>query len=114
MFKNLRLIYITTSDKKEAREIGCKLVEERLAACINIIDNMESIYWWEGKLEESNECVLIAKTHYSKVKKLTKRVVELHSYECPCVISLTITEDEGHAPYLDRIEQNTKAPFRAQ
>lgn len=101
MYNNLRLIYITTSDKEQARTIGKDLVENRLAACVNIIDGMRSIYRWKGELVEETEAILIAKTHYSKVKKLTKRVKKLHSYECPCVISLTITEDEGNEDYLN-------------
>ena len=108
MYNNLRLIYITTSTKEEARNIGRDLVEKRLAACVNIIDGMESIYRWEGKIEEAQECILIVKTHYSKVQALTNRVLKLHSYECPSIISFTITEDEGHTPYLDWIIQETK------
>ena len=100
MYNNLRLIYITTSDPGQAKAIGKDLVENRLAACVNIIDRMHSIYRWEGKLVEDAECILIAKTHYSKVKKLTRRVKKLHNNECPCVISLTITEDEGNEDYL--------------
>ncbi len=108
MYYNLRYIYITTSNKEEARKIGRKLVEERLAACVNIIDGMESIYRWEGKVHEAAECVLIAKTHYSKVKKLTERVKELHSYSCPCIVSMTITEDEGNKEYLDWLVRDSK------
>src|SRR5690625_5466282 len=89
MFFNLRLVYITTENKREARAIGRTLVEEKLAACINIVDGMESIYRWEGKIVEEQETILIAKTPYHNVRELTDRVKELHSYECPCVISLT-------------------------
>lgn len=108
MYYNLRYIYITTSNKEEAKKIGRDLVEQRLAACVNIIDGMESIYRWEGKIEESNECVLIAKTHYSKVQKLTTRVKELHSYDYPCIVSMTITEDEGNKEYLDWLIAESK------
>tara|TARA_R110000868_G_scaffold235273_9_gene489180 strand:+ start:40454 stop:40780 length:327 start_codon:yes stop_codon:yes gene_type:complete len=108
MYYNLRYIYITTSSKEEARKIGFALVEEKLAACVNIIDKMESIYRWDGEIKEANECVLIAKTHYSKVKKLTNRVKKLHSYNCPCIVSLTITEDEGNKEYLDWLIKESK------
>lgn len=101
MYNNLRLIYITTSDSEQAKSIGKDLVENRLAACVNIVDGVHSIYRWKGELVEEKESILIAKTHYSKVKKLTKRVKKLHTYECPCVISLTITEDEGNEDYLN-------------
>lgn len=112
MYRNLRLLYVTTSSKKEAREIGLKLVEERLAACVNILDGMDSIYKWKGKIEEDEECVLIVKTHYSRVRKVTRLIKEMHSYEVPCVISLTITEDEGNEEYLDWLENNSKQPFK--
>ncbi|HLR26650.1 MAG TPA: divalent-cation tolerance protein CutA, partial [Fodinibius sp.] len=74
MFLNLRLVYITTGSKEEAQSIGRKLVEEKLAACVNIVDGMESIYRWEGKIVEDQETILIAKTPYHNVKDLTKRV----------------------------------------
>lgn len=108
MFNNLRLVYITTKDKKEAKIIGKKLVEERLAACVNIIDGMESIYWWEDEIQQAQECILIAKTPYHNVKELTDRVIEMHSYDCPCVISLQLTEQEGNQEYQQWILDNTK------
>ncbi len=108
MFNNLRLVYITTKDKEEAKSIGRKLVEERLAACVNIIGGMESIYWWEDEIQQANECILIAKTPYHNVKKLTERVKELHSYDCPCVISLQLTEQEGNQEYQQWILDNAK------
>ncbi|MFN1835029.1 divalent-cation tolerance protein CutA [Balneola sp. MJW-20] len=111
MYKNLRLVYITTKDREEARSIGRKLVEEQLAACVNILDGMESIYMWDGEIHEENECVLLVKTHYSRIKKMTRRVKELHSYDCPCVITFTITEDEGNTDYLNWLEKTAKQPF---
>lgn len=111
MYKNLRFVYITTSSKDEARSIGRALVEESLAACVNIIEGMESMYMWEGELQQDQECVLIAKTHYSRVKKLTRRVKELHSYDCPAVISITLAEDEGNPEYLEWLENTAKQSF---
>lgn len=108
MFNNLRLVYITTKNKKEAKTIGKALVEKRLAACVNIIDGMESIYRWEGEIEEAKECVLIAKTPYHNVKELTDQVLEMHSYDCPCIISLQLTEQEGNQEYQHWILKNTK------
>ncbi|MCH2450618.1 MAG: divalent-cation tolerance protein CutA [Gracilimonas sp.] len=112
MYKNLRLLYVTTSNKKEAQKIGRALVKQNLAACANIIDGMESIYKWEGEIREDKECVLLIKTHYSRVKKVTRRVMEMHSYECPCVISITLAENEGNEEYLDWLEDNSKQPFK--
>lgn len=103
MFKNLRFIYITTENRDEARKIGNVLVSEKLAACVNIIDGMESIYTWEDSIKSGTECILIAKTTYSNVERLTQRVKEIHSYDVPCVVSINLAEQEGNAAYLDWI-----------
>ena len=72
------LIYITCGSRNEATSIARKVVEERLAACANIIDGMRSIYWWEGKVSEDEETVLILKSTPERVGALTERVKELH------------------------------------
>ena len=99
-------IYITTKDKKEAKKIGKALVSERLAACVNIIDNMNSMYWWEGKIQDDNEAILIAKTKKSLVSKLIKKVRSLHSYSCPCIVSLPI--EDGSRDFLQWIEKEVR------
>lgn len=108
MFLNLRLVYITTSDSKEAKSIGRTLVEEQLATCVNIMDGMESIYRWEDEIVEDQETILIAKTPYHNVKALTERVEELHSYDCPCVISLQLSEQEGNEEYQHWLIKNSR------
>ncbi|MEX0660424.1 MAG: divalent-cation tolerance protein CutA [Balneolaceae bacterium] len=100
MTNKLRLIYITTKDRDEAATIGGELVKRKLAACANIINGMESVYWWEGKIETDKECILIAKTTQNNVQKITGLVKELHSYDVPCVISINLEENEGHPEYL--------------
>jgi len=90
--------YITTKDKAEARRIGKILVEKKHAACVNILDGMQSIYWWQGKVEEANEAVLIAKTSDEKVPALIAEVKAQHSYSVPCVVTLPITD--GNPDYL--------------
>lgn len=111
MFRNLRLVYITTENQKEAREIGAALVQEKLAACVNIIDGMESLYRWKGKVESDSECILIAKTTLSNIAPLTERVKELHSYEVPCIITFTISEQEGNSEYLDWLVDSVRPPL---
>ncbi len=103
---NYKLIYITTKNKKEAKKIGKKLVRNKLAACANIIDNMNSIYWWEGKIQDENEAVLILKTKESLVDEIIKKVKKMHSYDCPCIVSLPI--EKGNKKYLNWIDKNTK------
>jgi periplasmic divalent cation tolerance protein len=103
---NYNFIYITAKDKTDAKKIGRILVEERLSACVNIIENMDSIYWWDGKVQEDNEVVLIAKTKESLVRELIERVKSLHSYSCPCVVALPITD--GNKDFLNWIDKETK------
>jgi len=83
-------VYVTAGSKEEASTIGSCLVEERLAACVNIIDGMRSIYRWEDKLESASETVLIAKTMSETVKALTERVKALYSNDCPCIVELDL------------------------
>lgn len=108
MFNNLRLVYITTENEQEARKIGKTLVEERLAACANIIDGAKSIFRWEGKIRETQECILIAKTPYHNMAELTDRVKQLHSYDCPDIVSLQLAEQEGNEAYQQWIIEETK------
>lgn len=84
-------VYITASDRDEARRLAHALVESRLAACANVFDRMTSVYRWEGAVQESDEAVLIAKTREELVPALTEKIQELHSYDCPCVVALPLT-----------------------
>jgi len=83
---DFRLVLITCKDQAEARAIGKALVEERLAACVNIVQGIESIYWWKGKIEEGSEALLLVKTRAGLVHDLMERVKKMHSYECPCIV----------------------------
>jgi len=99
------MVYITASNKNEARTIGRAVVELRLAACVNIIDKMESIYKWKGKIKFAKEAILIAKTRRSNIRRLIAAVKKFHSYECPSIISIPITA--GNTDYLDWIKKET-------
>ncbi len=100
------VIFITASSKAEARKIAKELVGERLAACVNIIPKMESIYTWKGKLENAFETLLIAKTKAKLFSKVVKAVKSAHSYECPEIIAIPIKK--GSKDYLKWIEESTK------
>ena len=102
----VNFIYMTAGSKAEAQKIGNALVESKLAACVNILDNMQSIYRWEGTLQQDSEVVLIAKTIDSLVAQLIEKVKSLHSYDCPCIISLPISD--GYPPFLDWIQSEVK------
>jgi len=99
-------IYMTAGNKAEAQKIAKALVEHRLAACVNILENMQSIYRWEEEIQEDTEVVLIAKTTARLVSELIEKVKSLHSYDCPCIVSLPILD--GNPPFLNWIHDEVK------
>lgn len=102
------LIYITVPTQEEAMSIGQALVSQRLAACVNILEHMHALYWWKGEMESGEEVVLLAKTRGSLVTEVVRKVTAMHSYECPCVVSVPITG--GHPAFLEWISQETRKP----
>lgn len=102
----INFVYMTAGTLEEAESIGKELVSSGLAACVNIIENMKSIYFWEGKLQKDTEVVLIAKTIKSKVPSLVEKVKSMHSYDCPCVISLPVSG--GNRSFMDWIQDSVK------
>ena len=101
------LLYVTLGSYKDAMALARTLVEERLVACANVIDGTKSVYRWDGETKEESESIMVAKTEDRLMTQAIDRVVELHSYECPCAISLPITE--GHKPFLDWISDEVTA-----
>lgn len=101
-----QLVYITTKNKKEALKISEALVRGKLAACVNIISPINSIYRWRGKTEKAREALLIVKTKKSLAEKIIKKVKSTHSYECPEIIFSPI--EGGSEDYLGWIIGNTK------
>ena len=99
------VIYSTIDKIQDARRIAHTLVEEQLVVCVNIIPKIESIYRWKGKIENDEECILIAKTTDNNVKKTIKRIKALHTYELPDIIVLPIIG--GLKDYLDYINDET-------
>jgi periplasmic divalent cation tolerance protein len=98
-------LYITAPSREAAEIIGRALVEERLAACVNLIDGVGSIYRWKDKVETASEIVMIAKSRATLFERIEKRVQELHPYDCPCIVAWPIAA--GHQPYLDWLAQET-------
>lgn len=103
---NAKFVYMTASTFAEAETIGRALVDERLAACINIPGNMTSIYRWEGEITQETEVSFIAKTTEELFDRVVARVQELHSYDCPCIVSIPI--DGGASDYLNWIDSETR------
>ena len=102
----MKVILITASSPEEGARIAEALVSERLAACVNRIDGISSVYWWKGKMERESECLLIAKSRGELVERLTARVKEMHSYSVPEIIALPI--EAGNPDYLMWIAEETK------
>lgn len=92
------LVYVTVPDAATAERIGRDLVESGLAACANILPGMRSIYRWQGAVEAADECVLIVKCPTAAVPAATRRIIDVHPYDLPCVIDWPIAG--GNPLYL--------------
>jgi periplasmic divalent cation tolerance protein len=98
----MHLIYITFPKKEEAIKIAQTLLQEKLIACGNIYEGITSIYEYEGKIEQNEEVTLICKTSDSSLDKAMERVKALHSYDCPCIISIKI--EKGNKDFVKWVE----------
>ena len=105
MNNNHIVVFITVDTQETARKITDQLLAERKAACINIISGIESHYWWQGKIESTNELLLIVKTRTELLDELTKMVKQNHPYSVPEIIALPIIG--GNEDYLDWVQQET-------
>jgi periplasmic divalent cation tolerance protein len=97
-------VLVTAPSADKAASIARALVEERLAACVNIVPGVRSIYRWEGRVHDDPEVLMVIKTERARFESLRARIVALHEYSCPEVIALDIAL--GHAPYLEWIRQS--------
>jgi periplasmic divalent cation tolerance protein len=93
-----RIVLSTAGSEEEARKIACELVERGLAACVNIVPQIESVYRWQGKIESSRESLLLIKTTVDQFEKVRDAISELHSYDLPECIALAI--EDGSPEYL--------------
>lgn len=98
------VVFMTAPDLKTARTIVSKALEDKLIACANITSKIESHYWWEGKIDKSNEVLVVMKTTTAKAKTLQKTVLENHPYKTPEFISIKIKD--GFKGYLDWISDS--------
>ena len=98
-------VYVTAANPEEAHRIADVLVGERLAACVNILGPVRSVYRWKGQVERNDEIALIAKTQKSLFDRLAARVRALHSYDTPAIVAWPIVA--GDAAYLDWIGEET-------
>jgi periplasmic divalent cation tolerance protein len=101
-----RIVLSTVGSEEEARKIAHHLVEQQLAACVNIVPKIESVYRWQGKVESNREYLLLIKTSSEKFLQVRDAIRELHSYELPECIALAV--EDGSAEYLQWLEESLK------
>jgi periplasmic divalent cation tolerance protein len=101
------VVFVTARDKAEAEKIAQELLKARLIACANIVDGIKSIFWWEGKVDQSQEALLILKSQKSRFPQIVKKVKSLHSYDLPEIIALPIVD--GSKDYLAWIDSSVQA-----
>jgi len=101
------IVFVTAGSEDEAATIGRTLVEERLAACANIVPRIRSIYRWKGQIYDEQEFLIIIKTRTSQFQMLQERVKELHSYEVPEIVSFPVAR--GLPQYLEWVNMETNA-----
>jgi periplasmic divalent cation tolerance protein len=105
------IIFITTNDAEEARNIAELLLEQRLSACVNIVPDINSSFWWEGKLDTAPESLLIVKTQAKKLSEIIQSVKTVHSNTVPEIIALPIIG--GNQDYLDWIDNEVSGDGEA-
>jgi periplasmic divalent cation tolerance protein len=93
------VVIMTAGSMEEAKKIVRALLEEKLIVCGNIVDNVSSLFWWQDKIEEAKEVLVIMKSQQSLFKQLSARVAELHSYDVPEILAVPIVD--GSQGYLD-------------
>ncbi len=101
------VVFMTAANLEEAARLAEMLVTERLAACVQILPEMESVYRWQGKLERQEEVLVIAKTIKSRFEELEKKVRAIHSYETPEIVALPVTA--GSALYLEWLNSSVNS-----
>lgn len=101
-----RIVLSTAGSEDEARKIAHHLVEQRLAACVNIIPRIESVYRWEGKVESNREYLLLIKTSSTMFPEVRDAILELHSYELPECVEIAV--EDGSSEYLQWMEESLK------
>lgn len=104
MKNNFIAVLVTAKDKKEGSRIAKGLLEAKLIACANIIDGVQSLFWWEGKIDSSKEVLLVLKTKKNLFKKVMTKVKSLHSYQTPEIIALPLVT--GSEDYLDWVSSS--------
>jgi periplasmic divalent cation tolerance protein len=99
------VVFVTAKDVGEAQKISQRLLEEKLAACVNIVKDVQSFFWWDGKIDQAQEALLVIKSKRALFPKIIKAVKAAHSYSVPEIIALPIID--GSKDYLQWIKETT-------
>jgi periplasmic divalent cation tolerance protein len=102
---DILIVYLTAATAAEAEKLAELLVEARVAACVNVLGAIQSVYRWQGKVERAGEVAMIAKTTAAQFPRLEELVKQHHSYDCPCIVAWPLSG--GHAPFLDWVRAQT-------
>lgn len=97
--KNPLIVLVTTSNREEAEKISKTLLKEKLIACANIVGPVHSLFWWQGKIDEAQEHIILMKTRKDLFNRLCEKVRALHSYEVPEILAIPIIG--GFKPYME-------------
>ena len=103
---NVQILLSTVESAQTAEKIASTVVEERLAACVNVLPGVSSYFRWEGEIQREQEFMLILKTSTDRLRALIERIKTLHPYEVPEIVSVPV--EEGHQPFLDWVERETR------
>jgi periplasmic divalent cation tolerance protein len=101
------VVFMTAANREEAAQLAEMLLAERLAACVQVLPELESVYRWQGQIERQKEVLLIAKTTKSKFEELEREVRAIHSYETPEIVALPLVA--GSSPYLEWLNSSVNA-----
>lgn len=101
---DVKLAYVTVGNREEAERIAEAVVTEKLAACANILSGVRSVFEWQGRICREDETLLLLKTVAEQSEKLVVRIKEMHSYECPCIVFLSL--EGGNPDFLDWVRNS--------
>lgn len=106
MTTNVRVVLVTVPNEEAAEKVAKTLVDERLAACVNILPGVRSVYRWQGKVEDERELLLMVKTAADRLPGLMERIKEVHPYSTPEILALPV--DTGSQAYCDWVVEETR------
>lgn len=111
MSEEVRVVLVTAPNAETGEFLARELVEERVAACANVVPGLVSVFWWEGEIQRDDEVLVIFKTRADRLEALRERVTDLHPYEVPEVLALPV--DFAHPPYARWIAEQSRPDAEA-